>query len=324
MDWIKAISDKLNITDFYEETSIVGNIQIYATGIRSSLSSGTEVFGSASGRLEKKNQIKERSQFELLERFTLLSAMEAGTRSFNVRNLQGEVVGKLPYSVAWPKSKTKDAVLALSNGVSLGLDWKSAARGARAELLERDGMQRAWFFGRKPEEISDTTDLYPGFVFYLLDGVTVMATHRASQGHYDLGFSCLDGIPLAVALEKAFQELLQRKSFCPDLSSFEEAPSVPGADLHLWTSMQPGWVELFERWIFGELGNDFELKSKVMDDREGAPIEYIDLSEFSPLPSTFVVKAISSSYLPLVFGSNHPNLSARSTVSFDRRIHPGF
>lgn len=293
----------------------VGHQDIFLSGLVGVSKSGKSIFGSAGSTVDYPI---DRAFFELVERIATIES--SGNES--PRNGLGRIIDldfkDLP-------ALGNEAAYSKSNGVALGKSFEEAAQKAYLELVERDDILRAWYgaskpriINKKPSTLSEIQGEYQviavDFTNDPAEGFTIGAFGFPKNRKRPLiyGFGCSQNVERA--FEKSQQEALQRLGFLWDEELPQAVDFSPTAGFHQDFFLMPEKVEVIRRWIFeghSDQGLDVPHESNT---------HYLDLTPPKGINGLYVVKAVSNSKIPLVFGEWNPVVSRRS----DRNLiyHP--
>jgi hypothetical protein len=279
-----------------EDTIVADGLELFRAGMSAVAPTGEEITGSAAGR----SPCAERSYYELLERVSVISALEDERRKgFFPDNPEPE---------RWRHAR--------SNGVALHSDWESACTRAWWELVERDRVLRSWYGERQPEHLADDADRLatPSYDFraYAFPPATL-----TSIGADDVvvvgvfGFPRGDGLPFVVgyagrptlsdARRAAEAEALQMLAFLwgETLPDKEPAPG-PHAMAHLDRLLWPSHRPAIEAWLSGAHLAFFQGHGK----HATGNTRFFDLTPSWLRGELFVAMASSDRAAPLAFGES--------------------
>jgi hypothetical protein len=270
-------------------------------------------FGSAAG---PDRHPVERAFFELLERISIVDAraQRLGPR-LTVRDAEGVEKSVRAVSRVFPSDVRPNRVRgSLSNGVALHTSWSEACVSARAELVERDRVLRAFQYARAPKSLEHDAPLEQALApHYRVRGYEFEAG-RASPQHRVTGvflFPLTEGAPLAYgfgagatldsATERARREALQRLAFLwgePLPATPPDAAPLP--DYHQDYYLYPPHVALLTGWLDAKAKR--AQRTPAMFD--GSPVRYIDITPVHLRGKLAVAKAMSPRARQLRFGAN--------------------
>jgi hypothetical protein len=274
-----------------------------------------------------------RAYYELLERTSVLEALECGVDDYLVRDHEGRAVGKVGRNDVFPRSPEEATlVYSRSNGVAVASSWPAACRAAALELVERDRVLRSWYGALRPRAVplgvwQPPTRLWDAYELeaHAFDGVDaacsvavrgVFAFPRRPDAPLTYGFAA--GATEQQALGAAMRECLQRLAFLWGEPLPAEPPAfAPTAEYHQEFFLQRSMHEHIRRWLAGRLVDrtpDLGRPAKAFPDR------FVDLTPPALAGRTHVVRALPGDELPLVFGRGHPKVSG--VLPAELAIHP--
>ena len=323
----------------FRESVVVGASVLELCGFSAESAEGVQVAGSAASAAELGPPVC-RSYFELLERASIVSAMNSGESEYDLHDAAKRRLGRAPHSRLFPKSPQCDRWRpARSNGVALHTTWPEACRRAEAELVERDRVLRSWYGESLPRRLTLPAELIPEG----LSAVANWSAHEfvASPDGLDeplltvavVGLPNIEGVPLVLgfaartdpreATKAAADEAVQRFGFLFG----EDIPMAPPAlsptpDYHQEFFLYPPSQRLLQDWLDGE-----DLENKASPTRNRSDVSqpclgetrFVDLTPPHLSGRLFVVKAINARAEPLVFGEPAPH---RRGTCAARRVHP--
>jgi hypothetical protein len=297
---------------FWGSTEI-GRVTLYSVGLTALREGELGAFGSAAG-LDR--HPVERAFFELLERISIVDAraQRLGPR-LTVRDADGTEKSVQAVSRVFPSDVRPNRVRgSLSNGVALHESWSEACAAARAELVERDRVLRAFQYARAPTPLEQNAALEQALApHYRVRGYEFEAGHASPQ-HRVAGvflFPLTEGAPLAYgfgagttldpAIERARREALQRLAFLwgePLPAAPPDAAPLP--DYHQDYYLYPPHVALLTEWLDAKAKR--AQRTPAMFD--GSPVRYIDITPVHLRGKLAVAKAMSPRARQLRFGAN--------------------
>ncbi len=269
----------------------------------------------------------ERAYFELFERAALLdieeTAMSTPTMLFPLYNHIGKQVSYVNGETAFNQNlHSEEWRFSKSNGVAVQLSLTGAIKNAGWELLERDRVLRFWYSKRAPRLIPDWQTMIAKEVYDQYE-INAYAFQEADDIENEIwvvgvfGFPKVDSeLPFVMglgaggnqelALNKAISETYQRLAFLWGEQKAETLPEAkPAPDFHLEYYHSPASWLYIQDWLNGSLD------SHLLD---FPPTLWSDIffvhSELSGQASqVYIVKAISSTNIPLTFGVSNPKIS---------------
>ena len=328
--------DNWDISDsFVGEVEILGT-KIKLSGIEATSKEGIPVVGSAASLGESPF---DRSYYELLERITIIEALQKGPASlFQLRDIQGNLLADIDAENSFGSDGFKKNELyqiSKSNGIALHDSWDKACYSAGSELVERHHILASWFGKTKVERLSVKTDKdllfleshYDISCYKLGESkvvpfneslLTAMVYLKPKSEYLDkipcvYAFSC--GKKMSEALKGASKEILQRLGFLWG----EELPKKP-------IEMKPNahfhgdyyLVKENHKYIDMWLSNEFYQADASYAEKE-IKLDFVDISS-SSVSKYKVAKAISKDTIDLYFGSYDKGLYADCDEK--QKVHP--
>jgi hypothetical protein len=315
------------VSECFVDCTEVSGLAVHVVGIIASAPDGRSVSGSAG---ERGTVPFSRAYFELFERVAVLESERVAPHgsvplSAARAPLEGRERWALPSApggAPWAYSR--------SNGVAVGRDFVSACQAARAELVERDRLLRAWYGQTLPRRLGLSPD--PAWAA-LAPWYEVLAYEFPAAGERDgldvvgvFGFPKVREAPLIYgaaadassdgAARRAGAEALQRWAFLWGETIPDREPEfATAADFHQELYLWPPMHARLRDWLSGSHG----LGAPLLAERGpvGAAPEFVELGVF---PDLFVARAIPRSELPLVFGRGHPDAPRHAQEPF--LVHP--
>jgi YcaO cyclodehydratase, ATP-ad Mg2+-binding len=322
----------------FSETVDLSGCRIALSGFSSVGPRGENVSGSAASA-EGAEPPAARSYCELLERVSVVSAMNGGAEELDLLDRDGERVGRVPRGAVFPASDRPERWRpSISNGVALHTTWREACDRAADEIVERDRVLRSWYGESQPRRRPLPTAAIPEALRRLADWraydlpPSATAVGGCRSVALVLGAPIAETTPLTCgfaaradadrAIEAAAAEAVQRFSFLFG----EEIPAAapehsPTPDFHQEFYLHPPARPLLEAWLDGD-----QTSTEAREpDARGWPLEgasaplFVDLTPSHLRGAVFVAKAIWPGAEPLVFGDPAPH---RAGVRAPRRVHP--
>lgn len=325
---MQALPEHWSPLEVYEDTVDLGGLSIRRAGLSSTGPAG-EATGSAS---ELATDPRPRAQYELLERIGILEAIHGGEAHVS-RDEDGASLVTMAHDRIFLQSDEPASWRpARSNGIALHGSWRAACFHAKAELVERDRVLRAWAGNIRPEPIRFRAEhvrpldgagyTWSAFAFPAEAGS--FGAELAVAGVF--GIPDDEALPLAVgycarpkhedALAGALREATQMLSFLwgEPVATVEPA-LTPTALFHLEALQVPHRRSLLLRWLDG--GHAIH-RSNVGSSVGDASVRYVDLTPTWMVGGWRIAKAMCSRAIPLSFGRDpfFRNLPA------ELQIHP--
>lgn len=315
------------VSECFVGSTELAELAVHVVGMIASSPDGRSVSGSAG---ERETVPFARAYFELFERAALLDAERAPGARTRLNAAGERLVGREPW--AFP-SVPGDASwrYARSNGVAVGRDFASAARAARAELVERDRLLCAWYGQTQPLRRELTADPAWGALspWYELEAYEFPASDADDS---ELSAAAVFGFPkvaeapliygaaadwtLERAIRRAGAEALQRWAFLWGETIPDREPEfAPAADFHQELYLWPAMHARLRDWLAGSHRHSAPALAPRGPRRE--PPEFVEVGSF---PELMAVRAIPDRELPLVFGRGHPNAPHHGREPF--LVHP--
>jgi hypothetical protein len=307
------------------ETVSVNGVGIHLAGIATELR-GECATGSAAA-LDGPPVL--RSYMELVERLSILAAIQAKETHFTSRDRLGTAGTSVASECVFPENPEPSLWRwARSSGVAVGPTWEIASARARFELAERDRVLRSWYGQSEPASVAVPRGLIPpglearysfeAYSFGWLEDVVVaglVGFPRAPATPALLGFAARGD--LLSALEAAFREFLQPLGFLlgEELPRSIPEPS-PTPDFHQDYFLFPSHADRLRAWLRGEHSRHTRALTACTPSE---PL-YADLTPPALHSKLFVVKAIPNGHVPLAFGPTHP--FAAGALPAELRVHP--
>ncbi len=314
------------------ETADLQGFHVNLVGLLSQRQAGQDVVGSAAAPEELPVR---RAYFELLERICICEALASDDAFFDgcdangaaARVARSQVFPGVPAAAGFSYSR--------SNAVAAHTDRARACDAARAELVERDRLLRAWYGELRPRRVPLPSSLGVGGLAtaYVLEAYTVPPSARGSDAGLEVaavfGFPKQASSPLiwGSACSQGWEEALQRAATeCVQRAGFLWGESIPGrapevsrnAEFHQEFFLYPGAHDRLRRWLAGEHAGYWP-RSATLEQRvpESARL-FADVGR-GRVPGLWVMRAIPAGELPLVFGLGHPALP---NLPGELAVHP--
>jgi ribosomal protein S12 methylthiotransferase accessory factor YcaO len=315
------------------ETLAVGDGVIHLAGVATASTRGDRVTGSAASACDP-DEARARAYFELVERTALFDAAADAPREVDLLDRAGRRIRTIATGEAFPVSPSPERWrLARSNGVAAHRTWEAACDGARAELVERDRVLRAWYgelsFAPAPLHAAalppglaalTTWDarLLPaaaGFVGDDLSVAVVVGFPTRADVPLTIGFGAARGAEAATRAAAA--EAVQRFGFLFG-EAIPETPPEPSStpDYHQEFFLYPPSHPLLRAWL--DAVGETPARSPAASGRS-LEVGFVDVTPPALRDRLWVAKALCSAAEPLVFGEPAPH---RAEVRGDRRVHP--
>jgi hypothetical protein len=294
------------------DTVKASGLTLRRAGLSATNARGIEVVGSA---VEIDEDPQARARFELLERIAVIEAIDVVRPSYEARSPAGRLVGWVSRDELFPESEAPDAYRhARSNGVALHLDFALAAERAVGELAERDRVLRAWLGETRPEPIAleGFAEILASATDHAFRAVSFPAPRGSFSSSLEVvgvfGFPSSSAAPLAVgyaarstrlaALEAAAREALQQLGFLTGETIPDEPPALGPTPLHhIEHWLYPGHHAILQTWL------DEGHRCRVALPSASRPASIIDITPGAFRGRYAIVKAVSPSALPVVFGA---------------------
>jgi hypothetical protein len=321
--------------DRFDERTIIGTSGIQLSGLSVVGPNGQQVTGAAACSVPA--NCASRSYYELLERVSIVVAMEEGTTDYPLYDAARREFGRAPRAAVFPESaRPERSRYSQSNAVALHRSWNEACDRAAAELVERDRVLRCWFDECAPSHLTLPGGLIPAGLRSLAEWeayeipssgpsigpawsvVAVVGYPRANDTPLAYGFAARSSTREAVGA--AALEAVQRFAFLYGEEIPRETPELsPTPDFHQEFFLYPPSCALLRDWL-NAASSPATGSPDAVAPADDVPIRFVDLTPAHLRGrDLFVAKAICSSAEPLVFG--HP-MAHRERVSAARRVHP--
>lgn len=315
----------------YVETVEISGVRLGMCGLVVRDGQGRQATGSAAGL----DAIPiARAYFELVERTSVLGAIERDLQDYPVIDRAGRQIGVIAKDRVFPRSDDEAEMrYARSNGVAAHVSWEQACCAAALELIERDRVLRSWYGLGVPRRITIDRHivlerLAPEYSFeaYAFDGAAanvavygVFAYPRSSDAPLTYGFAASESP--SSALTSAVRECLQRLAFLWGESIPKQEPEfAPTPEYHQEFFLQPSMHERLRKWLAGEHAR-FQVSGFAQRALEVTRLSdrFVDLTPNKVRARLRIVRALPESELPLVFGRGHPDLDA---IPAPLAVHP--
>lgn len=276
---------------------------------------GRSVGASAAGRDEDPLA---RAYFRLLERVVLVHTSDHKA-PLVIRDAQGGALGtaeSLEVFLEAPEGARYS--YAKSHGVALGQDWADACALARAELLKRDALLRAWYGQTMPKQVGDCAHGFAAelaglyeFESYELPALSEhvvfsVAFPKSPNAPLLLGLAC--GAAIHEASDAALSQCLEKLGFLWGEAIPEAEPRFScSADYHQEYYLWPPKAQVLRDWL-GGAHRDYAVGVPAP---EPAEFTFADLGASG---ERRLAKGLSAACLPLTYGQgaallNHKVLS---------------
>ena len=315
--------------DLFSERVAVEGLTIHCVGLLAVSGDGREVTGSAACT---HSSPVARAYFELVERATLVDLQSNPRDSYPLLNSDARYAGIIAHDELFPSAPEGSPFrFALSNGVAVGPDFEHAARGAHAELVERDRLLRSWFGRGAPVPLAaighDSSSiphhLYDVEVYDFpahqpeddssLEVIGVFAFPK--RAHAPLVYGSAAAPTREQAVRHASRECLQRLGFLwgealpNSLPEFEPTPGY-----HQEFYLYPESHGALRAWLSG--ANEENRPMSRLRSRRGR--RFAILTPEHLLRRLCVVKVLPDEDLRLAFGQ-HPDVKSELR---QRGVHP--
>lgn len=279
----------------------------------------------------------ERAYFELLERASVIDAIEAQHEEHELWDLDGGLLGTIRHADAFPQNPPGATwAYSLSNGVAAGPSWRAACAAAHRERVERDRVLRAWFGQTRPERVelgarpeiralSRSYDLRayrfnaaPSESMSMREAWQVAGVFGIpKEPHVPLIYGTAAAATLSEARRDAARECLQRLGFLWGEDIPNEPPEVTPTPLyHQELYLFPPMHARLLAWLdFGHR----TARPNAKIEAATVPSGFLDLTPAQLAGKIHIAKAVGGEELPLVFGRGHPSFWG---VSETLETHP--
>lgn len=308
----------------------IGELELGLVGLVADVG-GTKVVGSAADLGELPY---ERAYFELVERVSLVWAMQARSqrRALQLLAPSGELLQALDLDEVFPPSPNPDAWrLARSNGVATGPTYGEARARAWAEAVERDAVLKSWYGDLRLEPLpSSAASLWsPVQSLYDLElrcvrwadhwVVVAVGFPRTIETPRCLGLGARPD--LEPANHAAFREFTQRLGFLwgEEIPNAQPEPT-PTADYHQELYLWAGSESWLRRWLGPERATRPASEWAPL----AAPRGFIELTPPELVGKLSIVKAYQPELWPLPFGAGFeaPGKDQPGSSEPPHAIHP--
>lgn len=313
----------------------IAGLSVHRAGVASVAPTGEELTGAAASL---DGSPEDRAYFELIERVGTFEAI-ASERDLPRRDAAGASLGSIPSRRVFVPSEDGTRYReARSNGVALHDTWEEAAFRARAELIERDHVLRAWYGLETPRSVdlpaatewpvpTHLTDYDWRAVAFDLAEPEGWAAGIAVRGVFALPRR--DDLPLLAgfgarataegALMAACAEITQSLAFLwGEEIPTSLPPAAPHAGAHLEWLLYPGNRAAIAAWLGGAHREHAPPRAQLPRHVVDAAVEYVDLTPPWLLGRAHLARAIHPAARRLVFGEA-PDASHLPRAL---RIHP--
>jgi hypothetical protein len=321
------LSSQWGLPELTIEKSEVYGLNYTAIGLIVSHVDGIPVYASAAGT--DSSSVLYRAYFELLERTSIVEAELSIKTQFSILNVKGDSEDFLKRSqVLKNEDSNQNWKYARSNGVALHSDLLQARSGAYYEILERDAILRSWYSKNSPVNIDyrpfeilnlnliESTEIR--VVQFLQDCPVVGLFGFPKSKLVPLFFGFGAGPNLKYATEHAWNEAIQRLIFTQEGPFPEEIPKCePTADYHLDYFLYPPSATLIKNWLnCDSKGKNIVSKNRTEFNSGLNSVVYADLTPEHLRNRLWVIKALSETHLPLVFGQWDPEFQETQNEIF--------
>lgn len=303
--------------EVFAEDVEIGGVRFYLDGLAASASAEKTATGSAASVTGHE---VDRAYFELVERTSLLDAIDAPIPERPVLDVAGGQLGSCDRAQAFPISPAECSwAYARSNGVAAGSDWATACAAAEAEARERHHVLSAWYgFAIPARHPLDDRTLHALASLYDFEAYTFPAPPndgstpsrsvigcfgfpKSSEAPFLAGFGAAPD-PRG-AERRALRETLQRLGFLwgeaiPDA----EPPLARTADYHQELYLWPPMQQRVRAWLAGAHAGRCGAFPTAVASRPG----FVDITPEHLAPRLKVAKMVTGVGLALTFGLGHP------------------
>lgn len=314
--------------EVFTEEFTLENFSTEVVGLASENDSGQSVVGSSMGSDGKVIDI---AYYELIERISIMEVLNERPHKFNIVNSDLlQTAEYIDFDVAYPANEEIDYKFSLSNGTSFHTDKSLACENAKYELFERDLILRSWFGHYTPQEIvlADYNVVNPCPKSFEMKAYSI----EYAEGPFEI-YACFfcfypqdNSRPIVygsgasynklLALQKAQDEAFQRLPFLWDEEISQKSPAFsPTPDYHQEFYIRQSNKKLLASWLSGRHKGRSTLHHKVSPE-----VYYIDITPSYLKDKAYVIKALSSHTLPLIFGKNYSHIIGK--VPRELEIHP--
>lgn len=311
------LSGRWQAVDIFTDVVSLGAGQVPVVGLASQDGQGRVATGSSAGPWSVSIR---KAFFELLERSAILDA-EAGQESYAVKDMRGNPLGMLDAARVWPSSpQPHNWRYAKSNGVAAHDSWTAACRAAAMELVERDRVLRSWrgdcgcvdvYMERSQLPFGDCKEIdisiyeigpqFPkriGTPHHVADDlqtakVCVMVGRSLAPG-WPMVISYGAGVDRDEAMRRAAGEFVQRAALLHGCEIIAAPEFAPTPDFHQEYFLNPARWPLLSAW----LGQN----APLVNPDPITDLAFVDLTPAHLAGKVAIVKAISNTALPLIFG----------------------
>jgi YcaO cyclodehydratase, ATP-ad Mg2+-binding len=325
--------------EFVEDIFIADGIELYRAGISSIAPNGEELTGAA---VEAETSPLDRAYFELLERVSTIEALTSGSASYDLLDLDGDVIGERAAGDIFPESNEPARWrYARSNGIALHVDWRRASLRAFWEMSERTRVLHSWYGATRPVRLDfrkDSTPLRRSESYewraYLFpaSNATAFSCDVEVVGVY--GLPRRAAVPLVLgygahperddALNAGLREAMQLLGFLWGEPTCERLPQPAPTPLHHLEHYQwPGHRDVLQAWLDDGHERFWQgplLRAAGARERTSRSpgVAFVDLTPSWLRGGLRVAKAVCDDALPLVFGET----PFASHLPPPLRVHP--
>ncbi|MBI1859503.1 MAG: YcaO-like family protein [Deltaproteobacteria bacterium] len=242
----------------FEDTIEIGDFELKLVGLSAEHESGQMVLGSAAA---SQGDVLTRAYFELIERTSIIEAVNAAERPFPLVSEFGVMKTTTTSQKVFPQSPDPARwKYSLSSGVAAHTDFSLACRSANWELIERDRILRSWYGEIVPCQIpthpcslpAEIESLYDVQWFRFPDGspnnevALVLFLPRGQRVLRSYGFGA--GLTLDAACSKALSEAMQGMGFLWGEKASADLPDfAPTAEYHQEVFLREEGVRRLQR-----------------------------------------------------------------------------
>lgn len=310
----------------FADVAEIGGVRFYLNGLLVSAGTDRTATGSAASVIGHE---LDRAYFELVERTSLLDAIDAPISTRPLLDAAGNGLGTCDRAQAFPTSPA-DATWAYarSNGVAAGPDWATACAAAQAEARERHYVLSAWYGYSipTPHPLGDRTlhelrSLYD-FEAHLFpappdDGIEpsvcvigCFGFPKIDEAPFLAGFGAAPDVHAAE--RRAVRETLQRLGFLWGESIPDAEPALARtADYHQELYLWPPMRERVRAWLAGAHAGRCGAFPADSDRRPG----FVDITPEHLASRLRVAKLVTGVGLALTFGLGHPKVASAAALS---------
>jgi len=264
-----------------------------------------------------------------------LAVLRDGPQQVTVVDETGLHLGERAREEVFPEAPADCSYrYALTNGVAAATDFTAAARSAAYEAIERDRILRSWYGLiaplRLPEaDLGPLARLRPRFRLEAFELPAASTDAPAVAGVLGFPESAEEPLIRGTGAGKDLTEALARASReCLQTLGFLWGESIPAAEptfetsaeyhqeYYLWAPARAALQAWLKGTRLGIAGQAIARMRRTAQPRR----RYADLTPHHLRGRVWVVKSLSETELPLVFGSGHPAIPARGGLQLG--VHP--